>query len=121
MYQYVKLMMDKEVDEVPLDLDEAVYYSRRGAEKDEGHCMYYYGLFLFDGDGVEQNREEAIEWIQRARNKYIVEADYLLYRFIKFNVTNAIKERQNELGVISYYFAVQQLGDMLLKLLEKDQ
>lgn len=49
-----------DIEEVPLDQDEAVYYSRRGAERGEGHCMYYYGLFLFDGNGVEQDREEAI-------------------------------------------------------------
>lgn len=91
MYQYLKLMMDKEVEEVPLDQDEAVYYSRRGAEKGEGHCMYYYGLFLFNGDGIEQNREEAIEWIRKARDRYIVEADYLLYRLIRFGVVNAEK------------------------------
>lgn len=86
MYRYVKLMLDDSIDEVPLDQDEAVYYSRRGAEKGEGHCMYYYGLFLFDGNGVEQDREEAIELIQKARNKYIVEADYLYFRLLKFNV-----------------------------------
>ena len=34
---HVKLMMDKDIDEVLFDRDEAVYYSKRGAEKD-----YYY-------------------------------------------------------------------------------
>lgn len=86
MYEYVKLMMDPEVKDVPLDQDEAVYYSRRGAEKGEGHCMYYYALFLFDGNGVEQDREEAIEWLKKAFNQYIVQADYLFYRLLRFDL-----------------------------------
>lgn len=92
MRWYVKLMMDKDIEEVPLDQDEAVHYSRRGAEKGDGLCMYYYGVFLFDGNGVEQDREEAIEWIRKSRDKYTVEADYLLYRLIKSGLVQAVKK-----------------------------
>lgn len=67
------------------------YYSRR-TEKREGHCIYYYGLFLFDRDGIEQNHEESIEWIIKARNKYVIEADYLLCRLLRFGVIQVVKE-----------------------------
>lgn len=54
--------------------------------------MYYYGLFLFDRDGIEQNHEESIEWIIKARNKYVIEADYLLCRLLRYGVIQVVNE-----------------------------
>lgn len=55
----------------PKDLAQAAAYYRKGAEAGEPSSMFLYGVMLYYGKGVSENKAEAVRWEQNA-----VRADY---------------------------------------------
>lgn len=62
------------------DLVQAAAYYRKGAEAGESSSMFMYGVMLYSGKGVSENKAEAVRWEQMASR-----ADYT-------NATNKLKE-----------------------------
>ena len=45
---------------------EAALYWKRGAEEDNADCAYYLAALYLAGKGVEQSKEKAIYWLDKA-------------------------------------------------------
>ena len=48
------------------DYNLAAYWWYRGADAGDPSCMYWIGTMFYYGEGVEQNRQEALKWYKKA-------------------------------------------------------
>jgi len=59
---------------VPVDLEEAVRWYRRGARAGDPWSQYCLGLCNRDGEGVRRNRSRARDWLEKAAAQGLTEA-----------------------------------------------
>ena len=64
---------------VPRDMEKVAQLMKLGAEQDDeaGYsslARYHYGVMLYEGRGISQNRTEALVWLRRAAKEGIIEA-----------------------------------------------
>lgn len=60
------------------DYQKAFSWYLKGAEKGNESCMYCVGVMYHKGEGVKANDEKALEWLQKASDAGIEEADSYL-------------------------------------------
>ncbi|MBF0106904.1 MAG: SEL1-like repeat protein [Deltaproteobacteria bacterium] len=67
-------------EEVPLDMDKAMYWYNKSAEQGYALAQYHLGTIYIYGDGLPRDSEKALYWYQKAAEHGNADAQYSLGR-----------------------------------------
>ena len=89
---YWKKEAEKELERVKKDLEEAVKWFAKAAERGNVEAMYYLGECYRDGSGVDEDQKKAVEWFTKAAKQGHEEAKAELEFYNRRESENAFEE-----------------------------
>ena len=66
------------VDGKKINFKNAVFWYKKAAKFDHADAAYYLGLFLYEGRGVDQHKNSALEWLQLSAELGFLKAEIFL-------------------------------------------